>query len=360
LQNRPLQVLIVKLSSLGDVVQTIPVVHDILSHRPDAQIDWVVEEAFAPVLQLVAGVRRVIPIAQRRWRKSWWAAYTREQMAEFEQTLREQTYDVAIDVQGLVKSSLVMRKARMAPDGIRATFGNKSEACSYEWPIRFMANKLVPMPRRVHAVQRYRLLAAGVFGYEADTPPQYDINIRSLRPHKAVLFAHGTTRDDNLWPLPMWLELGQQLVAEGYEVWIPRAGERETAFAHDLAAQVGAQARVLPPMGLPELWHTMALATGVIGVDSGVSHMAVSLNLPHVQIFSQDRAWRAGPVGCAHQVAVGGAHSPTADEVWQAWQQVLAAKQSESTLPSVQPRSRAGSNEGEWKDTQPSTFGESA
>jgi heptosyltransferase I len=321
-----LNVLIVKMSSLGDVVQTIPVVHDILSHCPDAQIDWVVEEAFAQVVQQVAGVRRVIPIAQRRWRKSWWKADTREQMARFEQTLHEQTYDVALDVQGLVKSSLVMRKARMAPGGIRATYGNKSETCGYEWPIRFMANKLVPMPKRVHAVQRYRLLAAGVFGYATDVPPAYDLKLRGLEPQKAVLFAHGTTRDDNLWPVAEWLKVGKQLAAEGYEIWIPRVGEREKVFAEDLAVRIGGKARVLPPKSLTDLWYTMEQTTGVIGVDSGVSHMAVALNLPHVQIFSQDRAWRAGPVGCAHQVAVGGAQAPTADEVWQAWQQVLASK----------------------------------
>jgi heptosyltransferase-1 len=66
----------------------------------------------------------------------------------------------------------------------------------------------------------------------------------------------------------------------------------------------------------------MAASDGVIGVDSGLSHMAVSLDLPHVQLFSQPRAWRAGPKDCNHQLAVGGHQAPTVDEVWHAWQTV--------------------------------------
>jgi heptosyltransferase-1 len=321
-----LNILIVKLSSLGDVVQTIPVVHDILRHQPGAQIDWVVEEAFAPLVSQVAGVRRVIPIAQRRWRKMSDASQVKSEKTAFYASLHEQTYDCVLDVQGLVKSAWVMRQARIVPGGIRATFGNRSEECSYEWPVKLLANQLIPMPRRVHAVERYRRLAAGVFGYALDAPPQYDLRFEKQPPQPAVLFAHGTTRDDNLWPLAQWFAVGQRLIAQGLQVWIPRAGEREAAFAQALADQLGEQARVLPAMGLPELWQTMLQTAGVIGVDSGVSHMAVALNLPHVQIFSQDRAWRAGPVGCAHQVSVGGAQAPHADAVWQAWQTVWAAK----------------------------------
>lgn len=323
---RVLNILIVKLSSLGDVVQTIPLVHDILQHHPDACIDWVVEEAFAPVVQQVQGVRRVIPIAQRRWRKSKDAHAKRQEKRQFKTQLHEQTYDVVLDVQGLIKSAWVMRQARITAGGVRATFGNRSDACSYEWPVRFLANKLVPMPRRVHAVQRYRLLAAGVFGYTLEASPCYDIAPSVAAPQNAVLFAHGTTRDDNRWPLDCWQAVGEKLVAQGCEVWIPQAGQAEADFANELAQRLGPKAHVLPPMGLPQLWQTMAQTRGVIGVDSGVSHMAVALNLPHVQIFSQDRAWRAGPVGCAHQVSVGGSQAPTADQVWQAWTQVLEAK----------------------------------
>jgi heptosyltransferase I len=322
-----LNILIVKLSSLGDVVQTIPVVHDILRQHPDAQIDWVVEEAFAPLLTQVKGVRRVLPIAQRRWRKSRFSAQTRREKNQFDAQLQEQAYDLVIDCQGLIKSAWVMRQARLTAQGERITFANGSDECSYEWPVRWLASRTVPMPQRVHAVQRTRLLAAGALGYAVQGEPVYNVVMHETEVEPAVLFAHGTTRDDNLWPLERWVAVGQRLIAQGLQVWIPQAGAREAQFAKALSAALGAGAVVLPPMGLPALWQTMARTQGVIGVDSGVSHMAVALDLPHVQIFSHDRAWRAGPVGRAHQVSAGGAQAPSADQVWQAWCQVMAAKQ---------------------------------
>ena len=122
-----MRVLIVKLSSLGDVVQTMPVVHDILAAFPRAQIDWVVEEAFAPLVQEVSGVRRVLPIAQRRWRKSWFSAPTKAERAAFTQLLQAQDYDAVIDFQGLIKSALVARSAQLASADIgrdRAAHGD--------------------------------------------------------------------------------------------------------------------------------------------------------------------------------------------------------------------------------------------
>jgi uncharacterized protein (DUF2126 family) len=136
-----MRVLIVKLSSLGDVVQTMPVVHDIRQAFPQAQIDWVVEEAFAPLVQEVSGVRRVLPIAQRRWRKSWFAGPTKLERAAFVKLLQAQAYDAVIDFQGRIKSALVARSARLAPGGFRATYANASEACAYEWPVRWLLDR---------------------------------------------------------------------------------------------------------------------------------------------------------------------------------------------------------------------------
>ncbi len=331
-----MRVLIVKLSSLGDVVQTMPVVHDICQAFPQAQIDWVVEEAFAPLVQKVAGVQRVLPIAQRRWRKSWFAAPTRRERAAFAKLLREQAYDAVIDFQGLVKSALVARSARLAPGGFRATYANASEACAYEWPVRYLLDRLVPMPRRIHAVARYRLLAAQVLGYAADGPHTYPLAplvAASVAKAKAdvaagarygVVLAHGTTRADNEWPVGDWIALGQQLIAQGHTVELPQVGAVELARVQGIAQALGPQARVWPALSLAQVARRMAASRGVIGVDSGLSHLAVALGLPHVQIFSQPRAWRAGPVGCAYQVAAGGDAAPTVPTVWAAWQAVSA------------------------------------
>lgn len=327
--NGGLRVLIVKLSSLGDVVQTLPVVHDIQVHLPGAQVDWVVEEAFAPLLRRAPTISRVLPIAQRRWRKSRWAPAVRREQREFVRVLREQSYDAVLDLQGLVKSTLVARKARLAPGGFTATFGNRSELCGYEWPVRYLVQRTVPMPRRIHAVARTRWLAAGALGYGTDVveqPPVYPWRSEPAAGARQVVFAHGTTRADNEWPQEHWRALGERFAQAGFEVLLPQAGAREAQFAQQLAAAIGPAARVLPPMDLAALLARMAQASGLVGVDSGIAHMGVALGLPLVQVFSQPRVWRAGPVGQPHQKAVGGDHVPGVDEVWAAWQACWAAR----------------------------------
>lgn len=322
-----MKILLVKLSSLGDVIQTMPVVHDILLAHPGAQIDWVVEEAFAPLVARVQGIRRVVPIAQRRWRKSRFAASIRREKSVFKSQLHTEAYDVVIDLQGLIKSALVARSARLAPGGFSATFGNASELCSYEWPVRFMLSRSYSLPKRIHAVARTRLLAAQALGY-ADTKgvvessPSYGLAIQAQSTQPTLVFAHGTTRVDNEWPEANWLQLGKQLVAQGFGIVLPHAGAQELALATRLAQGIGVKAQVWPAMTLAQLLDHMAACAGVIGVDSGLSHMAVALGLPHVQIFSQPRVWRAGPVGQPHQVAVGGDAVPDVATVWAAWERV--------------------------------------
>ncbi|MES2424456.1 MAG: lipopolysaccharide heptosyltransferase I [Pseudomonadota bacterium] len=318
-------ILIVKLSSLGDVIQTMPVVHDLQQAFPHARIDWVVEEAFAPLVQRVRGLRRVLPMAERRWRKTRWNADTRQERAAFVAELQKENYDAVIDCQGLIKSALVARRALLAPGGFRATFGNASELCSYEWPVRWLLDTLVPMPQRIHAVARTRALAAGALNFTPSAVPVYALQTQGGPSQRAVVLAHGTTRPDNEWLEACWTELGRRLVQHGLDVWLPQAGGAELALAQRLAAAIGPQASVWPKLSLAEVLDRMATSAGVVGVDSGLSHLAVALDLPHVQIFSQPRVWRAGPLGRAHQRAVGGDAAPDVDAVWHAWQQVLAA-----------------------------------
>jgi heptosyltransferase I len=328
-----MNVLIVKLSSLGDVVQTMPVIADILAAHPTAQIDWVVEEAFAPLVSRLEGVRRVIPIALRRWKKSIFASRTRLERGAFKESLRSETYDVVIDCQGLVKSALVARLAKItstagqSPYGFRGSFANKSEACGYEWPVKYLLPNNQQMPKRIHAIARTRLLASKLLGYEFSGHPQVafkDLPMPSEMPNQ-IMFTHGTTRLDNEWPQWKWENLGALLAKHGkHQILLPHANDRELAICEGIKRHVGKSALILPRMGLPSLLDVMSTCQGVIGVDSGLSHMAVALGLPHVQIFSHDRAWRAGPVpisegGLSHQLAVGGAQPPSVQVVAQAW-----------------------------------------
>ena len=339
-----MRVLIVKLSSLGDVVQTMPVVADIHAAIPNAHIDWVVEEAFAPlVARLVGtniganGLERVMPCGLRRWRKAgilgWFSPVIRAERAAFKAQIRAVTYDAVIDCQGLTKSALVARIAKLSDGGVCGSFANKSDACGYEWPVKCLLPNNQPMPKRIHAVARTRLLVAKMLGYEPRTdiwqvPPVVVFKgLPDKRGVKKIMFAHGTTRADNEWPLMNWNVLAGRLIEHGYALVVPHATAREQVMAESLKANHFESVHVLPRMNLSELLTEMSTCSGVIGVDSGLSHMAVALGLPHVQIFSQDRAWRAGPLpagagGVAHQMAVGGTHTPDIDEVWQAWQTV--------------------------------------
>ena len=328
-----MRILIVKLSSLGDVIQTMAVVPDLRALFPQAQIDWVVEEAFAPLVAQVQGLARVLPIGQRRWRKAYFSAAHRAERAAFHRLLQQEAYDAVIDFQGLVKSAWVAAHTRLRPQGFRATYANASEACAYEWPVHLLLDRMVPMPERIHAVARYRLLAARALYYEKDRllshPPRYcwEASIADQRPGNTpvVVLAHGTTRADNEWPEEDWLAIGRQLIDAGLALALPHAGAQELARVQRWAQVLGPQAHIWPQQGLDTLAQAMAASAGVIGVDSGLSHLAVALDLPHVQIFSQDRAWRAGPQGCSYQVAVGGAQAPSRVQVWQAWQQVQRA-----------------------------------
>ena len=326
-----MRILIVKLSSLGDVIQTLPVVQDLRAAFPQARIDWAVEEAFADLLQSVPGLERVLPCAQRRWRKTPFDARVRSERAAFRARLREEAYDAVIDGQGLIKSAMVARQARLAPGGFTATFGNASELCGYEWPVKWLLQRGVPMPRQVHAVARTRLLAAGALDYAQAhfmaEPPCYPFPpLAPVSQRQGVWLCHGTTRADNEWPLDHWAELGQRLLAAGERVCIPQASDKEAAWAAQLVARLGEGAEVLPRLKLSALWPRMADSRGVVSVDSGLGHLAVALDLPVVQLFSQPRIRRAGPIGRAHQAAIGGDHVPAIDEAWQAWQRCSQAQ----------------------------------
>jgi heptosyltransferase-1 len=326
-----MNILIVKMSSLGDVIQTIPVVQDLRLQFPEAKIDWMVEEAFAPLIDRVQGVRRVLPLAQRRWRKSRWSEATRRERKHFDQHLKQQSYDAVIDFQGLIKSALEARCAHLNPGGFSATYGNRSDACGYEWPVQLLLQRKLPMPTRIHAVARYRLLAGLALGYEPQGQAVYPLSRPLPKQDSTVVFAHGTTRADNEWSEANWTTLGQRLIDAGKRIALPHANATELALVTRIAHALGDQAEIWPRANLSEVMDRMAACGGVVGVDSGLSHMAVSLDLPHVQIFSQPRAWRAGPVGCSHQVAVGGDQAPLVDAVWQAWQKVSQQADRQST-----------------------------
>lgn len=321
-----MRVLIVKLSSLGDVVHAMPVVHDIRSVYSGARIDWVVEPAFAPLVRRVQGIGEVIECAQRRWRKRWWTGAVRAEWREFKRKLTAERYDAVIDLQGLTKSAIVARMAQGPSFGL----ANKTEGSGYEWPVRWLIDQTIEIAPRIHALDRSRELAARALNYQVSGSPYFGL-LSHAEPlaQPTVVFVHGTSRDDKLWPEACWVELGQRMVASGFAVALPHAGPVELARAERIANVIGPRASVWPQMSLDALVDRLGAAQGVIGVDSGLSHIAVALNLPHVQLYNFPTAWRTGPLaahGHRHQAALERKPTPEVDLVWATWQVVRRAK----------------------------------
>lgn len=334
-----MKILIVKLSSLGDVVHAMPAVQDILAAHPRVQIDWVVERGFVPLVQRCAGVKTVIAADLRRWRKNPFAAQTRAEWRAFKTQLQAQSYDAVIDLQGLTKSALVAWLARTTPNGKKFALAHRTDGSSYEAPTRWVADVAIAMEPHVHAVQRSRIVCADALGYPVEGAARFGLHARavsqaevpdnrsgnSFAPRKPVVaLVHGTSRADKQWPVAQWIALGRRLNHSGFTVALAHGSASEKRTSEAVARELP-DAMVWPTMGLDALTDTMARCAGVIGVDSGLSHIAVALDLPHVQIYNFDTAWRTGPQAsdshkAARQISVFASPHPDLETVWQAWE----------------------------------------
>ena len=325
----PLRVLVVKLSSLGDVVHTLPAAMDIKAHFPNAQIDWVVEPSFAPIVKACSAVHRVIACDLRHWRKNMWSQDTRSAWRAFMAELHQERYDAIIDLQGLTKSALVSWLALTTDEGKRYAMANATDGSAYERPTRWVADKAIAIQPHSHAMTRGRLLCANALQYEVPPLLQYGLNAAqgTQNIQNQIVFVHGTSRADKEWPLANWHALGVRLSGAGYQSVLPHGNEEERLRSVAMAEMIP-NTIVWPRMTIDDLMQAMACTAGVVGVDSGLSHIAVALNLPHVQIYNFDTAWRTGPIGHANekirQRSVVDFPTPSVDAVWSLWQECIA------------------------------------
>ena len=274
-----MRILLIKTSSLGDVVHNLPVVTDLRRKFPEAWIDWVVEEGFCEIPRLHPGLNRVIPVALRRWRKALLTPATWREMQSFRSTLQAQHYDLVIDTQGLLKSALIARLARGRRCGYGAASAREPVAARF-YDVRFAVGK------DLHAVERNRRLVALAAGYSTLSAPDYGIAALpapTLHSPSAVLLT-ATSRDDKLWPDQRWIALGRALHERGLSCRLPAGSIDERARAERLAQAIPA-AVALPPMSLTELAGQLAAARLVIGVDTGLVHLAAALGRPTLALF---------------------------------------------------------------------------
>ena len=303
------KILLVKLSSLGDVLHNLPIVWDLRSRLPSAQIDWVVEEGYVHLLQPLLtregfqGIDRIIPFGLRRWKKSIFSVDSWKQFFEFKKDLQQVSYDVIIETQGLLKSALVCALAKKSPDAVVAGLANATEFSGYEPLARSFYSQSVQVPTQCHAVDRSRWVMCSAIDQPLITreeSPQFYPNTFTNKIPKAViaglnppyaLFFHSTAREAKRWSNKNWISLGKELSSRGFQVVLPWGNLAEKAVSEMLAAQIP-DAFVPAAFSIAQAFSVISDAALTVGVDTGLTHLAAVLNKPTVEIYCDSPRWK--------------------------------------------------------------------
>jgi len=291
-----MRVLVVKTSSLGDIIHTLPALSDAKRIYPEITFDWVVEEPFQEIPKWHTAVEQVIPVALRRWRKNKWKAVHSGELKNFIKHIRQQKYDHIIDAQGLLKSVLITLISRSSSK-IGLSWKSVREPLA---SIFYQKRAVVPWEQ--HAVVRARALFANALNYEIPTHiADYGIDNQRLsscnlqQPY--CVFLHGTTWDTKHWPETYWIELAKIAAKSGYSIQLLWGNEIELARANRIAAVVP-EAIVIPnKLKLSEVASILAQAKGIVTVDTGLGHLAAALSVPTVSLYGPTDPKRSGTWG---------------------------------------------------------------
>lgn len=307
------KILLVRLSSMGDVIHNLPAVTDLACHYPNAEIHWVVEEGFTELPAMHPAVRKVLPFALRRWRKRLFDQNNRAEMQRFYERLRAERYDLVIDSQGLLKSAVV---ARLSGAGVAGYDKHSIREPLASW----FYHRRYAIGRDQHAITRNRLLTGAALGYTPDAPVNYGIRPAALQldwltanPYVVLLTA--SSRDDKLWPELNWVALIRRLEMQGLQVVLPWGSVSEQGRARRIATDLD-NAMVAPRLNLSEAACLLAGAQCVVGVDTGLVHLAAALATPTVALFCASDPGLTGVLASSHAVNLGrNGAPPTLDEV---------------------------------------------
>jgi heptosyltransferase I len=296
------RILLVKTSSLGDVIHNLPVASDIRAAIPDARIDWVVEESLAAIPPLHSAIARVLPVALRRWRTSFFSAAARKEIRAFLRDLRRETYDAVIDTQGLLKSALVTWMARGPRHGL--------DLASAREPLFLFYDRTYSVPWTLHAVERNRRLAAQALGYSVPATVTYGVAAPAARyswlpEDPYAVLVHATSAPEKLWPEEHWIELGERLRERGARSVLTWGSASEQRRAQRIAQRVPG-AIVAPALPLADAAAVLGGARMVIGLDTGFTHFAAALDVATVGIYCATDPAATGLYGRDRAVNLGG------------------------------------------------------
>lgn len=312
------KILIVRTSSLGDLVHMLPAISDIALHVPGAQIDWIVEEGFAEIPTWHPAVNEAIPVAHRRWRKHWWSAETRAARAALRKDLDARRYDIVLDMQALMKSVWLVRQTHGVRHGLDRQSAREPLASLF-YDVKHTVKFWQP------AVIRQRELAAAALGYAYTGKPDFGLeaitNGVDIQPYAVIM--PSASRDDKLWPAQDWRRVFQRLHEHGLDLKLLSGSPAETARAQSLVADDD-RAQVLPRMNLTDVARVLAGAQIMVGLDSGLTHLSAGLGRPTIGIYKASTPVRTPLEGPAYTASLGERGSaPSAETVLSAVEQAL-------------------------------------
>jgi heptosyltransferase-1 len=311
-------ILFIKTSSLGDVVHHMPALTDARKAHPDATFSWLVEEAFAPLVRLHPAIDTVIPVASRRWRKSLYAPATIAEIRASFRDIRAQRYDEIVDTQGLLRTAILTRAARGMRHGYDAS-SVREPLASLFYDVRHRVE------RDMHAVERNRILSGLALGYAPDEAPDFGLDrarIGKDSTSRYGLLLHATARREKQWPDADWIAFAK-LFAQRFELLIPWGTEAERARSEYIAAAVPGT-RVPDRAPLDQVAKLIAGAQFVVGVDTGLLHLAAALGVPVVAIFAGSKPALTGPMGRGRLSILGDdGKPPSVDSVVEAVETII-------------------------------------